>query len=103
MDALKTLFHDPAPKDTVGFYDQIYKARDNQYIVLRLDKAQGIRPFHIRVTCIKDANDLSKNTTKVFAAENYAYIMPPITENQLEVKKDLKKYQVKQRKEDQRM
>ena len=86
MDALKTLFHDPAPKDTVGFYDQIYKARDNQYIVLRLDKAQGNRPFHIRVTCIKDANDLSKNTTKVFAAENYAYIMPPITENQLEVK-----------------
>ena len=38
MDALKTLFFDPAPKDTVGFYKQIYKARDNQYIVLRLDK-----------------------------------------------------------------
>ena len=37
MDALKTLFYDPAPKDTVGFYNQIYKARDNQYIVLRLE------------------------------------------------------------------
>ena len=86
MDALKTLFNDPAPKDTVGFYNQIYTARDNQYIVLRLDKAQGNRPFHIRVTAIKDTNDPSKNTTKVFAAENYAYIMPPITENQLEVK-----------------
>ena len=36
MDALKTLFYDPSPKDTVGFYNQIYKARDNQYIVLRL-------------------------------------------------------------------
>ena len=86
MDALKTLFKDPAPKDTVGFYNQIYTARDNQYIVLRLDKAQGNRPFHIRVTAIKDASNPSKNTTKVFAAENYAYIMPPISENQLEVK-----------------
>ncbi|MBR6820539.1 MAG: hypothetical protein IKM71_08790, partial [Bacteroidaceae bacterium] len=36
MDALKEVFRDPAPKDTVGFYKQIYDARDNQYIVLRL-------------------------------------------------------------------
>ena len=47
MDALKEVFRDPAPKDTVGFYKQIYDARDNQYIVLRLDKAQGNRPFHV--------------------------------------------------------
>ena len=86
MDALKTLFYDPAPKDTVGFYNQIYTARDNQYIVLRLDKAQGNRPFHVRVTCVKSATDPSKNNTKVFSAENYCYIMPPIGENQLEVK-----------------
>ena len=86
MDALKTLFYDPAPKDTVGFYNQIYTARDNQYIVLRLDKAQGNRPFHVRVTAIKDTDDPSKNATKVFSAENYVYIMPPIGENQLEVK-----------------
>ena len=86
MDALKTLFYDPSPKDTVGFYNQIYKARDNQYIVLRLDKAQGNRPFHVRVTCIKNTDDPSKNATKVFSAENYCYIMPPIGENQLEVK-----------------
>ena len=86
MDALKEVFRDPAPKDTVGFYDQIYKARDNQYIVLRLDKAQGDRPFHIRVTCVRDTTDASQNTSKVFSANNYAYIMPPITENQIEVK-----------------
>ena len=86
MDALKEVFRDPAPKDTVGFYKQIYDARDNQYIVLRLDKAQGNRPFHVRVTCIKSTTDPSLNNTKVFSANNYAYIMPPITENQIEVK-----------------
>ena len=86
MDALKAVFRDPAPKDTVGFYKQIYDARDNQYIVLRLDKAQGNRPFHIRVTCVRDTTDASQNTSKVFSANNYAYIMPPITENQIEVK-----------------
>ena len=86
MDALKAVFRDPAPKDTVGFYKQIYDARDNQYIVLRLDKAQGNRPFHIRVTCVRDTTDASQNTSKVFSANNYAYIMPPINENQLEVK-----------------
>ena len=86
MDALKALFYDPAPKDTVGFYNQIYRARDNQYIVLRLDKAQGNRPFHVRVTGIKSATDPSQNTSRLFAAENYVYIMPPIGENQLEVK-----------------
>ena len=68
MDALKTLFYDPAPKDTVGFYKQIYKARDNQYIVLRLDKAQGKRPFYVRVKSIQKTE------------------MPPIGETQLEVK-----------------
>ena len=86
MDALKAVFRDPAPKDTVGFYKQIYDARDNQYIVLRLDKAQGNRPFHIRVTCVRDTTDHSKNNTRVFSADNYAYIMPPISENQIEVK-----------------
>jgi hypothetical protein len=86
MDALKEVFRDPAPKDTVGFYKQIFDARDNQYIVLRLDKAQGNRPFHVRVTCIKSTTDPSLNNTKVFSANNYAYIMPPITENQIEVK-----------------
>ena len=86
MDALKAVFRDPAPKDTVGFYKQIYDARDNQYIVLRLDKAQNNRPFYVRVTCIKSTTDPSLNNTKVFSANNYAYIMPPITENQIEVK-----------------
>ena len=86
MDALKEVFRDPAPKDTVGFYKQIFDARDNQYIVLRLDKAQGNRPFHIRVTCVRDTTDASQNTSKVFSANNYAYIMPPINENQIEVK-----------------
>ena len=86
MDALKEVFRDPAPKDTVGFYKQIYDARDNQYIVLRLDKAQGNRPFHLRVTCIKSTTDPSQNNTKVFSVHNYAYIMPPISENQIEVK-----------------
>lgn len=86
MDALKEVFRDPAPKDTVGFYKQIFDARDNQYIVLRLDKAQNNRPFHVRVTCIKSTTDPSLNNTKVFSANNYAYIMPPITENQIEVK-----------------
>jgi len=61
MDALKEVFRDPAPKDTVGFYKQIYDARDNQYIVLRLDKAQGDRPFHVRVTCIRNSEDPSQN------------------------------------------
>ena len=86
MDALKEVFRDPAPKDTVGFYNQIYDARDNQYIVLRMDKAQGDRPFHVRVTCVRNSEDPSQNTSKVFAVENYAYIMPPISENQIEVK-----------------
>ena len=86
MDALKALFYDPAPKDTVGFYNQIYKARDNQYIVLRLDKAQGKRPFYVRVTSIRSTTDPSQNTSKVYLAENYAYIMPPIGETQLEVR-----------------
>ena len=86
MEALKTLFYDPAPKDTVGFYNQIYKARDNQYIVLRLDKAQGNRPFRIRATAIRSTSDPSKNMSQVFAAENYVFIMPPIGENQLELK-----------------
>ncbi|MBP3788621.1 MAG: hypothetical protein J6I52_03285 [Prevotella sp.] len=86
MDALKNMFYDPAPKDTVGFYNQIYQARDNQYIVLRLDKAQGKRPFHVRVTGIKSTTDPSQNTSRLFAAENYVYIMPPIGETQLEVK-----------------
>ena len=76
MDALKALFYDPAPKDTVGFYNQIYKARDEQYIVLRLDKAQGRRPFYVRVTTIKSTEDPSQNASKLFAAENYVYIMP---------------------------
>jgi len=86
MDALISLFKNPAPKDTLGFYNQIYNARDNQYIVLRLDKAQGNRPFHIRVTAIIDANNPSKNRSQVFSAENYVYIMPPIGEHQMEVK-----------------
>jgi len=85
MDALINLFYDPAPKDTVGFYNQIYKARDNQYIVLRLDKARGKRPFHVRVTTVNSTADPSQNSTRVFSAENYVYIMPPIMENQLEV------------------
>ena len=85
MDALKTLFYDPAPKDTVGFYNQIYKARDNQYIVLRLDKAQGKRPFHVRVTTVRSTTDPSQNSSKVFSADNYVYIMPPIMETQLDI------------------
>ena len=86
MDALINLFYDPAPKDTVNFYNQIYSARDNQYIVLRLDKAQGKRPFYIRVTSINSSEDSSLNTSKLFTAVNYAYIMPPIGETQFMVK-----------------
>ena len=69
MDALINLFYDPAPKDTVNFYNQIYSARDNQYIVLRLDKAQGKRPFYIRVTSINSSEDSSLNTSKLFRRE----------------------------------
>ena len=86
MDALINLFYDPAPKDTVNFYNQIYSARDNQYIVLRLDKAQGKRPFYIRVTSINSSEDSSLNTSKLFTAVNYAYIMPPIGETQFMVR-----------------
>ena len=86
MDALINLFYDPAPKDTVGFYNQIYQARDNQYIVLRLDKAQGKRPFYIRVTSITSTDDPSQNTSQLYTAEKYAYIMPPIGETELLVK-----------------
>ena len=86
MDALKTLFYDPAPKDTVGFYKQIYTARDNQYIVLRLDKAQSNRPFYVRVTVVKSKEDPSQNSSRLYAVDKYAYIMPPIGEMQLEVK-----------------
>ena len=86
MDALINLFYDPAPKDTVGFYNQIYAARDNQYIVLRLDKAQNNRPFYVRVTVVKSKDDPSQNSSKLYAVDKYAYIMPPIGEMQLEVK-----------------
>lgn len=86
MSALINLFYDPAPKDTVGFYNKIYQARDNQYIVLRLDKGQGNRPFYLRVTGINSTEDPLLNTSKTFSVQNYAYIMPPIGETQLEVK-----------------
>lgn len=86
MDALINLFYEPAPKDTVGFYNQIYQARDNQYVVLRLDKAQGKRPFYVRVTTINSSTDATKNISKLFSADNYVYIMPPIGETQFEVK-----------------
>ena len=86
MEALINLFYDPAPKDTVGFYNQIYQARDNQYIVLRLDKAKGKRPFYVKVTVTQSAANTSRSTTKLYTAENYVYIMPPIGETQLEVK-----------------
>ena len=86
MDALKALFYNPAPKDTVNFYKQIYTARDNQYIVLRLDKGQGNRPFYVRVTNVKSSTDPSQNSSRLHSAENYVYIMPPIGETQLEVK-----------------
>ena len=86
MDALINLFYDPAPKDTVGFYNQIYAARDNQYIVLRLDKAQNNRPFYVRVTVVKSKDDPSQNSSRLYAVDKYAYIMPPIGEMQLEVK-----------------
>lgn len=86
MDALINLFYDPAPKDTVGFYNQIYAARDNQYIVLRLDKAQNNRPFYVRVTVVKSKDDPSQNSSRLYSVDKYAYIMPPIGEMQLEVK-----------------
>ena len=86
MDALETLFYDPAPKDTVDFYKKIYAARDNQYIVLRLDKAQSHRPFYVRVTMKKSNDDPSQNSSKLYAVDDYVYIMPPIGKNQLEVK-----------------
>ena len=86
MEALINLFYDPAPKDTVGFYNQIYQARDNQYIVLRLDKAKGKRPFYVKVTVTQSAANTSRSTTKLYTAENYVYIMPPIGETQVEVK-----------------
>ncbi|MBO5548701.1 MAG: hypothetical protein J5954_03640, partial [Prevotella sp.] len=86
MDALEALFYDPAPKDTVDFYNKIYTARDNQYIVLRLDKAQSNRPFYVRVTVVKSKEDPSQNSSRLYAVDKYAYIMPPIGEMQLEVK-----------------
>jgi hypothetical protein len=45
MDALKEVFRDPAPKDTVGFYKQIFDARDNQYIVLASGQGSGQPAF----------------------------------------------------------
>ena len=86
MNALINLFYDPAPKDTVKFYNQIYTARDNQYIVLRLDKAQGKRSFYVRVASNSSSEDPSLNNSKLITADNYVYIMPPIGETQLEVK-----------------
>ena len=86
MQRLIDVVKDSAPKDTVGFYKQFFDARDNQYIVLRLDKGLGERLFHVRVTNIVSNTDPSQNPSKTYATRDYVYISPVRGEQQLEIK-----------------
>lgn len=86
MKRLIEVVKSAAPKDTVGFYKQFFDARDNQYIVLRVDQAKAQRLFHVRVTSIASTTDPTLNTSKTFSTRDYIYISPVRGELQLEIK-----------------
>ena len=86
MQRLVELVSNPAPKDTVGFYKQFFDARDNQYIVLRVDGGEGQRLFHVRVTYITRTDDPKLNTSKTFSTRDYIYVSPPRGDRQIEIK-----------------
>ena len=86
MQRLVDVVKDAAPKDTVGFYKQFFDARDNQYIVLRVDGGHGERLFHVRVTNVVSTDDPKMNASKTFSTRDYIYISPPRGEQQLEIK-----------------
>ena len=86
MERLISLVKDEAPKDTTGFYKQFFDARDNQYIVLRMDQGAGKRLFHVRVSSIVSTDDPSHNVTKTYSTRDYIYISPLRGEHQLEIK-----------------
>ena len=86
MKRLIDVVKDTAPKDTVGFYKQFFDARDNQYIVLRMDQAKAERLFHVRVKSIASTTDPSLNTSKTFSTRDYIYISPIRGEQQIEIK-----------------
>ena len=86
MKRLIEVVKDAAPKDTVGFYKQFFDARDNQYIVLRMDQAKAQRLFHVRVKSIASPFDPSKNPSKTYSTRDYIYISPVRGEQQIEIK-----------------
>ncbi len=86
MQQLVNLFKDPAAKDTAGFYQKIYNVRDDQYIVLRMNGGNTDRSFYVRVTAKVDLGDTISTNTKVYATNNYIYIMPPLVPMDIEVK-----------------
>ena len=86
MERLVEVVKNAAPKDTVGFYKQFFDARDNQYIVLRMDQARGERLFHVRVSNIASSTDPKHNTSKTYSTRDYVYISPLRGEQQLEIK-----------------
>lgn len=86
MQRLVDLVSNDAPKDTVGFYKQFFDARDNQYIALRVDRGEGQRLFHVRVTHIMSANDPKLNTSKMFSTRDFIYVSPPRGNKQIEIK-----------------
>ena len=50
MKRLVEVVKDAAPKDTVGFYKQFFDARDNRYIVLRMDQARVLWRISSRIS-----------------------------------------------------
>ena len=86
MQRLVDLVSNDAPKDTVGFYKQFFDARDNQYIALRVDRGEGQRLFHVRVTHIMSADDPKLNTSKMFSTRDFIYVSPPRGNKQIEIK-----------------
>ena len=86
MQRLVDLVSNDAPKDTVGFYKQFFDARDNQYIALRVDRGEGKRLFHVRVTHIMSADDPKLNTSKMFSTRDFIYVSPPRGNKQIEIK-----------------
>ncbi|MBO5627335.1 MAG: hypothetical protein J5953_16325 [Prevotella sp.] len=86
MKRLIDVVKNVAPKDTVGFYKQFFDARDNQYIVLRMDQAKAQRLFHVRVKSIASTTDPSLNISKTYSTRDYIYISPVRGEQQIEIK-----------------
>lgn len=86
MQRLVDLVSDDAPKDTVGFYKQFFDARDNQYIALRVDRGEGQRLFHVRLTYIVSADNPKMNTSKMFSTRDFIYVSPPRGDKQIEIK-----------------